>query len=118
MPRLRPRAVSPRKTGPDLFVAIDPGHGVALVRGPRAREVLERAAIPYRVSRRTAQLKGWVIPAGKVPDLESWCQWQGLLCIVSGRPKVERVAPEPVFVAPEPEPEPPPPLHEQDGLFG
>lgn len=108
----------PRKTGPDLFVKVDAAHSVALVRGDRAKEVLERAAIPYRVSRRTSQLKGWVIPADKVPDLESWCQWQRLLCVVTGRPKPERVTPDAVYVAPEPEPEPEPPAHEQDELFG
>lgn len=109
--------MSPRNKGPEVYVKIHQPSGMALVTGTRAREALDRAGIPHRPPK-LGTPRGKVIEASKVPDLESWCQWQGVLCVVSGRPKRKSPKVEPVFVAPEPEPEPEPDPFEQDKLFG
>lgn len=109
--------MSPRGEGPAVFVTVDQAHGIALVRGPRAAEILDAAGIEHRRSRSRTK-RGWVIEARMVADIRSYCQWRGLLAIVSGEPKPPRVRVEPVFVAPEPKPEPEPDPHVQDGLFG
>lgn len=107
--------MSPRKTSPDLFVEVDQTRGIMLVRGEEALTGLQAIGAPRKFSR---SRRGWVTESSLLPDLESWCQWRRLLCVVSGRPKPKRVAPEPVFVAPEPQPEPEPDPFEQDKLFG
>lgn len=68
---------------PSLFVTVDADRGLALVRGPSARQVTWLLAGDVRRWSRSG--RGWVVPAAAVPDIRTYGEEFRELCVVSQR---------------------------------
>lgn len=68
---------------PSLFVTLDADRGLALVRGPSARQATWLLAAEQRTWSRSG--RGWVVPADAVADIRTYAEHYRELCVVSPR---------------------------------
>jgi hypothetical protein len=72
-----------------VYVTVDAGRDIALLRGGGARDVIELLSLAAKYS---ASGRGWCVDAGRVADVVALCEHRHELCVVSNRRPPEKVA--------------------------
>ena len=75
--------------GPWLFVTVDVGRNIALLRGNGARDAIHLLSLAASYS---ASGRGWCVDAARVADVVALCEYRHELCVVSNRRPPEQVA--------------------------